>query len=438
MIEDLLTADQLLLEKNAGGIFHGFREGDIKFAPTYKYDLFSDDYDTSEKMRVPAYTDRILFKRRKPGGNCPSDWKDGEIVSYDRVNLKQSDHRPVFAMFDVETRYVDTETRERITSDLVTSCVSYDGNIILCPDQEIVYTKEIIDEVTASLSEYGQVTRVTQLREGLMIQFGTCTKLSELLNKSITACDKNWKVSAPSLNADKMFSNEIGLFTCKKDPNRAITITASEPVAAPPKRPPPRPKAPPPRPAPPPARPAAPSRPAPPKPAPPKPEPPAPSKVETSDSSGHDSPSSQGTPSVSIPGTPGTPDTMPSPDKTPEQSNNGFSGIFSMGPIVPENDDILTEDLLESPKLEKKVEELKLEAVTGERTSESVSREPSLPPPGLPPPSPPPGDDDGPPTFTPPKFGAPPPPPTAARPCPRPPVVPARPGRGPPPAVPKR
>ena len=33
-----------------------------------RYDLFSDDFDTSEKARVPAWTDRILWKRRKPQG----------------------------------------------------------------------------------------------------------------------------------------------------------------------------------------------------------------------------------------------------------------------------------------------------------------------------------------------------------------------------------
>lgn len=46
-------------------IFRGFIEGKIDFPPTYKYDLFSDDYDTSEKCRTPAWTDRVLWKRRK-------------------------------------------------------------------------------------------------------------------------------------------------------------------------------------------------------------------------------------------------------------------------------------------------------------------------------------------------------------------------------------
>ncbi|ALC42787.1 CG10426, partial [Drosophila busckii] len=64
-LSTVLEFDQLRKEQEAGNVFGEFLEGEITFDPTYKYDLFSDDYDTSEKQRAPAWTDRVLWRRRK-------------------------------------------------------------------------------------------------------------------------------------------------------------------------------------------------------------------------------------------------------------------------------------------------------------------------------------------------------------------------------------
>lgn len=53
---------QLNVAMRTRGVFKGYQEAPLLFRPTYKYDNGTDDYDTSEKMRIPAYTDRILYK----------------------------------------------------------------------------------------------------------------------------------------------------------------------------------------------------------------------------------------------------------------------------------------------------------------------------------------------------------------------------------------
>jgi hypothetical protein len=58
----LLAADQLCRERAAGRVFVDYHEGTLDFAPTYKYDVGTTVYDTSEKARAPAWTDRILYK----------------------------------------------------------------------------------------------------------------------------------------------------------------------------------------------------------------------------------------------------------------------------------------------------------------------------------------------------------------------------------------
>ncbi|XP_063690255.1 uncharacterized protein LOC134822908 isoform X2 [Bolinopsis microptera] len=59
---DLMEHDQLRQEKLAGHAFIGFHEADITFKPTYKFDPETDIYDTSEKNRVPAWCDRVLWR----------------------------------------------------------------------------------------------------------------------------------------------------------------------------------------------------------------------------------------------------------------------------------------------------------------------------------------------------------------------------------------
>mgnify|MGYP006418948785 CR=1 FL=1 len=86
--------DQLSGEMKSHKVFQGFIEDVLRFAPTYKYDQWTDTYDTSEKCRTPSWCDRILYKSNLPYAITQ--------VAYDRIDdLKQSDHRPVFSIYEI-------------------------------------------------------------------------------------------------------------------------------------------------------------------------------------------------------------------------------------------------------------------------------------------------------------------------------------------------
>ncbi|KAI0013483.1 SacI homology domain-containing protein [Xylariaceae sp. FL0662B] len=106
-LEKLYENDQLNLQMVGGLAFPYYSEARITFMPTYKFDIGTDRYDTSEKARIPAWTDRILRK----GTNIRQ-------LSYNSAPLRFSDHRPVFATFQCTVSIVDEALREQISREL--------------------------------------------------------------------------------------------------------------------------------------------------------------------------------------------------------------------------------------------------------------------------------------------------------------------------------
>ena len=61
-LKDLFSYDQFKQQRHQRKVFNGYTEHDITFPPTYKFDPGTDNWDTSEKARAPAWTDRIIWK----------------------------------------------------------------------------------------------------------------------------------------------------------------------------------------------------------------------------------------------------------------------------------------------------------------------------------------------------------------------------------------
>ncbi|KAK4129569.1 hypothetical protein N657DRAFT_562882 [Parathielavia appendiculata] len=106
-LERLFENDQLNLQMVAGLAFRFYSEARITFMPTYKFDVGTDEYDSSEKARIPAWTDRILRK----GSNLRQ-------LAYNSAPLRFSDHRPVFAIFECTVSIVNERLRDKISRDI--------------------------------------------------------------------------------------------------------------------------------------------------------------------------------------------------------------------------------------------------------------------------------------------------------------------------------
>ena len=81
-----------------------FAEPPCDFAPTYKYDVGTDRYDTSDKGRAPAWCDRVLYRGL---GRV-------KALEYRRWEVRRSDHRPVSAVFRARVKKVDKGRREGV------------------------------------------------------------------------------------------------------------------------------------------------------------------------------------------------------------------------------------------------------------------------------------------------------------------------------------
>lgn len=121
--DELQALDQLsLAQRERNGAFSAFEESRILFLPTYKFDKGTSQYDSSEKQRVPSWTDRILYRSKNP--NSLSS------LEYDSVmEILISDHKPVYSNFSCGVKFIDQKLKQKLSSEYYKAFKSEHGEI---------------------------------------------------------------------------------------------------------------------------------------------------------------------------------------------------------------------------------------------------------------------------------------------------------------------
>jgi phosphatidylinositol-bisphosphatase len=126
--DKLLRFDQLSRQLNEKRAFLDYKEGSVRFRPTYKYTVKSDVYDmvtnangvqtvsgrgsSTVKPKLPSWTDRVLWK-------CTDSVDMVELIQYSSIQtITISDHKPVYGIFNVKLKQID-EVKYRKYFDLL-------------------------------------------------------------------------------------------------------------------------------------------------------------------------------------------------------------------------------------------------------------------------------------------------------------------------------
>ncbi|XP_024524008.1 type II inositol polyphosphate 5-phosphatase 15 [Selaginella moellendorffii] len=126
--EVLLPKDQLRIEMTGGRVFQGMREGPLRFQPTYKFDKgYSNPlgYDSSEKKRIPAWCDRVIFRDSYDGTEAKKKFNlshpvSASVISYDScMDALDSDHKPVRCLLNVDIAVINEAARRRAFCELM-------------------------------------------------------------------------------------------------------------------------------------------------------------------------------------------------------------------------------------------------------------------------------------------------------------------------------
>lgn len=128
-------------------------------------------------MRAPAWTDRVLWRRRQQQLDADNPhFNPGKLLFYGRAELKQSDHRPVVAILDIEVSNIDSERRSQVFKDVIADLGPPDATVVIQAasqheDDDSIYDENVTAALIQELSTIGEVVLIRFVNDTMWVTF---------------------------------------------------------------------------------------------------------------------------------------------------------------------------------------------------------------------------------------------------------------------------
>lgn len=106
------------------------------------------------------------------------NFNPGKLLFYGRAELKQSDHRPVVAILDVEYSLIDVDKRSRVFNQVIQDLGPPDATVVIQAvdahnddDEDSIYDENVTAALVQELAEIGEVTLVRFVGETMWVTF---------------------------------------------------------------------------------------------------------------------------------------------------------------------------------------------------------------------------------------------------------------------------
>ena len=177
--------------------FKGFHEAPITFKPTYKFDSGTNNYDSSPKNRIPAYTDRILWLTKEPDSV--------ECLSYSsHPTITISDHKPISADFRVRTEKINKQIYNSVYKEVTSWLDKHENELI----PQVAVSSKAID--------FGKLKFLERATANIQLQNTGKTPAQFQIIDS--------KVFSPDRDVYEAFNSNIGLSI---DPNKVKNLISA-------------------------------------------------------------------------------------------------------------------------------------------------------------------------------------------------------------------